>query len=306
MKLRKTIQEYFIFTKGERTGLVVLLIIIGFLIVINRIFFYFEEPTVADEQAFEEVLAKVKAAEKAKATDSNRLFAFDPNTIDSVRLSDLNLPTYVKRNILSYRTHGGKFREAADLRKIYGMNDSIYAAVESFVKIEPEDNPRTKRILQPEVADAMPMINEASLALVKDLNEDVSAPLQIDINRADAIEFEKLPGIGPVLSKRIVSYRKLLGGFVATDQLYEVYGLKPEVVQQNLNNLRVDRVDVKTIDLNFASIDELSQHPYINYKEARRIVDFRSKNGYISDKNILLTDSIIGIEKFRKLVFYLK
>jgi len=305
MKLRKIIREYFTFTKGERTGLVVLLIIVCFLLIANRIFFYFEEPTVADEQAFEEVLAKLKAAEKVKGTESQRLFVFDPNTIDSVSLSDLNLPAYVKRNMLSYRSHGGKFRKAIDLRKIYGMNDSIYGAVESFIEIELADKSPT-RISHPEVTDAFPTVKEASLGSVEDLIDEIKTPLQIDINTADATEFEKLRGIGPVLSKRIVSYRSLLGGFVAPEQLYEVYGLKQEVVQQNLNNLRVDRVDVKKIDLNFASVDELSQHPYINYKEAERIVDFRSKNGYISDKNILLTDSIIGIEKFQKLVFYLK
>lgn len=305
MKLRKIIREYFTFTKGERTGLVVLVIIVCFLLIANRIFFYFEEPTIADVQAFEEMLAKVKAAEKAQGAGALKLFAFDPNTIDSVSLSDLNLPTYVKRNILSYRTHGGKFRKAADLRKIYGMNDSIFTAVESFVEIETVDQP-VPRKSYPAVTKAQSQVEEASLAPLQDFNAKEKVSLQIEINTADASEFERLQGIGPVLSKRIVSYRNLLGGFVSPDQLYEVYGLKPEVVQQNLNNFRVDGVEVRKLDLNFASIDELSRHPYINYKEARRIIDLRSKNGYISDKNILLTDSIIGIEKFRKLVFYLK
>lgn len=305
MKLRKIIREYFTFTKGERTGLVVLVIIVCFLLIANRIFFYFEEPTIADVQAFEEMLAKVKAAEKAQGAGALKLFAFDPNTIDSVSLSDLNLPTYVKRNILSYRTHGGKFRKAADLRKIYGMNDSIFTAVESFVEIETVDQP-VPRKSYPAVTKAQSQVEEASLAPLQDFNAKEKVSLQIEINTADASEFERLQGIGPVLSKRIVSYRNLLGGFVSPDQLYEVYGLKPEVVQQNLNKFRVDGVEVRKLDLNFASIDELSRHPYINYKEARRIIDLRSKNGYISDKNILLTDSIIGIEKFRKLVFYLK
>jgi len=305
MKLRKIIREYFTFTKGERMGLVVLIIIVCFLIVANRIFFYFEKPTLADEQAFEKFLAEVKAGENQKLSQPVSLFHFDPNTIDSITMSGLDLPAYVKRNILSYRAHGGKFRKADDLRKIYGMNDSIYAVVESFVEIEPVDQPAPRKSY-PAVTEAQSQTKEASVLPLQDFNTKEEISLQIEINTADASEFEKLPGIGPVLSTRIVSYRNLLGGFVSPDQLYEVYGLKPEVVQQNLNNFRVDSVEVVKLDLNFASVDELSRHPYINYKEARRIIDLRSKNGYISDKNILLTDSIIGIEKFQKLVFYLK
>ena len=35
----------------------------------------------------------------------------------------------------------------------------------------------------------------------------------IDVNRADAQEWQQLYGIGPVLSGRIVKFRDLLGGF---------------------------------------------------------------------------------------------
>ena len=49
----------------------------------------------------------------------------------------------------------------------------------------------------------------------------------IDLYMASAEEFKQYNGIGAVLSKRIVAYRKRLGGYANSDQLYEVYGLKP-------------------------------------------------------------------------------
>lgn len=305
MKLRRTIQEYFSFSKGERIGLIVLIIIVCFLLLVNRIVFYFEEPTLADQEAFDSMLAKMDEMKREQVVAPLELFPFDPNLVDSSELVRLNLPWNVKSNMLKYTERGGQFINATDLRKIYGMNDSIYAAIESFIKIEQTERPIVSESDFVSSNESR-KVNKASFAPV-DLEEIVSkAPIQIDINKAEAVELERLTGIGPVLSKRIVKYRNLLGGFVVFDQLCEVYGVKPEVVKQNLNNLKLDSVEVRKIDLNFATVEELAGHPYINYKEARQIVDFRSKKGYISDNNILLTDSIIGIEKFQKLRFYLK
>ena len=46
-----------------------------------------------------------------------------------------------------------------------------------------------------------------------------------DLNEVDSVWLTSIHGIGPVLSKRLVKYRKLLGGFNSIDQLKEVYGL---------------------------------------------------------------------------------
>ena len=41
----------------------------------------------------------------------------------------------------------------------------------------------------------------------------------IDINKASAIDFLKLEGIGPVLSERIVRYRQSINGFKTIDDV---------------------------------------------------------------------------------------
>ena len=63
------------------------------------------------------------------------LFNFDPNTISELGLDSLNLPDFVKGNIINYRKANGRFKEVADLRKIYGMNDSIFNVVEKYIII---------------------------------------------------------------------------------------------------------------------------------------------------------------------------
>ncbi len=47
----------------------------------------------------------------------------------------------------------------------------------------------------------------------------------LNLNICDSASLEALPGIGPVLSSRIIKYRNLIGGYVSVDQLKEVYGL---------------------------------------------------------------------------------
>lgn len=47
----------------------------------------------------------------------------------------------------------------------------------------------------------------------------------ININRATANELDALPGIGPVLAARIISYRKVNGPFTSVDDLQKVSGI---------------------------------------------------------------------------------
>ena len=47
----------------------------------------------------------------------------------------------------------------------------------------------------------------------------------ININRASAKEFDGLAGIGPVIAKRIVEYRRVNGPFMAIEDLQKVSGI---------------------------------------------------------------------------------
>lgn len=51
--------------------------------------------------------------------------------------------------------------------------------------------------------------------------------LRININEADAEELQKLPGIGPAYSKRIVEWRNTNGEFTTAEQLLEIRGIGP-------------------------------------------------------------------------------
>jgi competence protein ComEA len=53
----------------------------------------------------------------------------------------------------------------------------------------------------------------------------------INVNTADAIQLQDLPGIGEVLSAEIVKYREENGPFASVDQLDEVSGIGPATLE---------------------------------------------------------------------------
>jgi competence protein ComEA len=121
-------------------------------------------------------------------------------------------------------------------------------------------------------------------------------PEIIELNDADSSEMETLPGIGPVFARRIVKYRDLLGGYVNTGQLLEVYGM---------DTIRVDTSLVKRLSLNQASFKQLVRHPYFPYETVKVLMKYRdSHERFDSIGEILLVDGIPE-QTFRKIIPYL-
>lgn len=302
MKLRQIIRDYFTFTRNERIGLIILLVLILIAFAANQLVFYFEKPGKADQEKFQQLLAMLEQRqenETARFQLRGALFHFNPNTIDSLGLDSLRLPFYVKKNLLAYRSKGGRFYSDGDVRKIYGMNDSIFDAVRPFLKFEEQK----QRAHTPEVKRRVP---EESRQQPK-TEIAVESPIQaIEINTATADELKALHGIGDVFSSRIVKYRQLLGGFSRLEQLHEVYGLKPETIENILPYLKLDTAQVEQINVNFAQPEELARHPYVSWDVANAIIDFRSANGFMNDLEAIRLNRLVSEEEFQKISPYLK
>jgi competence ComEA-like helix-hairpin-helix protein len=282
------------------------------------------------------------------------LFRFNPNTIDSAALDSLDIPANVKSNLLKFRNKKGKFYIVSDFRKIYGVTDSIYMRIESYLIVDTEPNSQSNHAAKQELFQFDP--NQASdqdfsrlgfsgkqisvirnfqskggifhskedffkiygiaelqktvladYILIEDHPENVvkknelAKEDRIELNSADSVTLEKLPGIGEKLSKRIVKYRELLGGFYKIDQLGEVYGLSEETIQKIDGKLIIDTTKIRKIDLNFSDQKELSKHPYIRKELATKIIKFRTSHGSISNLSVLLDNVILNIDEYKRL-----
>lgn len=54
----------------------------------------------------------------------------------------------------------------------------------------------------------------------------------VDLDHASSAEIETLPGVGPSLAARIVSYRDSIGGFGSIDRFCEVRGIGPALAKK--------------------------------------------------------------------------
>ena len=200
-----------------------------------------------------------------------KLFPFNPNLATATDWQQLGVPEKTIGTILKYREKGGRFRSAEDLFRIYGMPEQLAKRLLPMVRLESIPGSASGNTAQT-------AFREHSSGKPKK-EEPVSRFKLVRINTADSLDWLALPGIGPKLSGRILSYRHALGGFVARDQIREVYGLADSVYRQLLPMLELDQLEVRKIPVNSATQEELGRHPYIRWKLAQAIIQYRTANG---------------------------
>ena len=105
----------------------------------------------------------------------------------------------------------------------------------------------------------------------------------VHINSADTTELMSLPGIGFFFARNIVSYREKLGGFVELDQLLEVYAFDSARLETITPYINVDSVSLRKINVNTDDFKTILRHPYIEYEDVKKIVNYREKIGFIKN-----------------------
>ncbi len=127
----------------------------------------------------------------------------------------------------------------------------------------------------------------------------------VAINSADTLDLKELRGIGSAYARRIVAYREKLGGFVRKEQLREVWGIDTALYARIAQQITVNASEVRKINLNSASIDQLKRHPYLDYYLAKEIVKHREKYGNFSAVEDLLKVNLIDEATFKRVKPYL-
>jgi DNA uptake protein ComE-like DNA-binding protein len=128
----------------------------------------------------------------------------------------------------------------------------------------------------------------------------------LELNACDSASLEGLPGIGPVLARRIIKYRNLLGGFASVGQLREVYGLSDSTFNIVSKRVRSDSSKVVKINLNSADFKRLIRLPYLEKYDVTMILKYRELQGRIENLDELVKNKIITPEKAKKVRAYLE
>ena len=226
-------------------------------------------------------------------TVRRKLYAFDPNTADSTLLLSLGLQPWQVRSIYRYRAKGGIYRQPSDFARLYGLTVKQYKELLPYIHISDEYKPAAEVYGR---TDAVRSGRDTLRYPVK-----LQPGQYVTLDDADTASLRKVPGIGRYYASRIVRYRNDLGGYVSVAQLSEIEGI-PEAA---LSYFRVTGGAVRKLNLNRLTLNELKHHPYINFYQARRIIDYRRLKGplhSIDDLRLLKDFSQRDIERLRPYV----
>jgi competence ComEA-like helix-hairpin-helix protein len=216
---------------------------------------------------------------------------FDPNTADSSTLVHLGLKPWQAKNILKYRAAGGRYRKAEDIKKLYGMTDSMYHALEPYICIAVVDTVDSVKLDTMRV-DTFPRWKS-------DKKDTV-----LNIRTADTTELKMIRGIGSYRARQIVRYREQLGGFARVEQVLEAKGME-HMADSVLNSFVLDSVVIDSLNINRISVQRLSKHPYLRFEQAKAIYELRRKYVRLDSIEQLYELDCLSPETIQKITPYL-
>lgn len=217
---------------------------------------------------------------------ATKIYPFNPNYVTDYKGCTLGLSTVELDRLFAFRKLGKFVSSAKEFQNVTQISDSLLGNLLPYFKFP----------------DWVGKNNNAKKQ-VSNFKKKIEVK---DLNVATADDLMEIYGIGETLSNRIVKFRDRLGGFLVNEQLYDVYGLKPEVVKKVLLKFQVSNVPaVEKINVNKAGANELSQLVYISKSLAYNIVRYRERNGSFKSIQDLIHVDGFPTEKLDRIALYL-
>jgi len=286
------------FSRVERLGIAVMGVLLMLLILFRLTLSLWVKPRGIDKARQEKLEAAYlhwKRTEDLAKTDyaaetrdqparAGELFAFDPNTLDSIGFIKLGLPARAVKGLLNWRRKGKHFYKHEDLKPLYNLPPETYARIAPWVRM-PEGAATGSK---PAGYGAYPAI-----------------PARIELNTADSALLDRgIRGVGATLAHKIIARREALGGFFRHEQLLEVYRFPDSSFEQMKEKLNIDARLVQKMNLNTVSLARMSAHPYIGERTAKYILLY--KEGIVRYDHIeqLREVPLMSEEIYRKIAPY--
>lgn len=298
-------KDFFYFSLSERRAIYVLLVLIAVLVVaivwtpapeVQSVNVVAEADSLVLSRKYNEERKSFTKKERIQEEVSIVLTPFDPNLADSIEFLRLGLPSYVIKNVIKYRQKGGRFSTPESFARIYGLTEAKFKELQPYIYISEEFIKKPNRKTS---AQERPKREEKVDSLQKPFKYPEGT--LVDVNTADTTELKKIPGIGGGIACRIVAYRNRLGGFYTLDQLNEVEFVTADLLKW----FKLEGDSVRKLPINRVGLDKLRAHPYINFYQAKVIVEYRRKKGEIKSLSQLALYEEFTEKDFKRLSAYI-
>jgi DNA uptake protein ComE-like DNA-binding protein len=288
-----TIKSYFKFSRGQRSGIFLLFAIIIFL---QLVYFFVDFSSLSNDSPEKEkwlsLQSQIDSLKQQKSDYVPKIYPFNPNFITDYKGYKLGMSVPEIDRLLAFRKKNKYVNSPKEFQAVTKVSDSLLNAISPYFKFPDWVN------------------NKKEFAAYKKYPNTAFAKKEkmviIDINQASQEDLIKIYGIGEAISLRILKFKESLGGFVSMEQMKDIWGLSPEVIENlNIHFKVLALPNLKKIDINNASIKELSQFPYFKYPISKNIVIYRSMNGDIKNIADLTKIKGLSIDKANIIALYL-
>jgi DNA uptake protein ComE-like DNA-binding protein len=282
------LKKQFRFALQDRLGLLLVVVCI-----FGSWFVFIYKPTnntsSLDTQSVEvlKVIQYLDSIDDANARSQRiTIYPFNPNFISDYKGYQLGMSVVEIDRLLAFRKQDKWINSTADFKRVTGVSDSLLAVLSPYFKF-------------PEwVKNSEASFKRASINHI--------GPKE-DLNTATAKDLQKVYGIGPTLSKRIVDLRERLQGFSDTLQLRSVYGLSDATRSALLESFELPNPKViSKIEFATASASDLSTIPGISFDLALKMVSFRRLRDSVKLASELLKIDGLSPQKLELISLYLQ
>ncbi|HLU86926.1 MAG TPA: helix-hairpin-helix domain-containing protein [Taishania sp.] len=279
-------------SKRNKRGTVVLLLLLFLIIMAPRFLLWMKpkQSIVFSSEEIEEHIAQIESKSQQRKQEFNQKkkkskfkrprAKFDPNQYTLQEWMAIGLSEKQANVILNFAKRGIYSNE--QLQQIFVINDELFELIKDSTYYPKRQFNETK------------------------VEQKITTKRLINLNKANEEELKSLPGIGDFYAKKIVEYRDKLGGFISESQLLEIWKFDEEKLAKIKNRIEINQQEIKRININQATAEELAKHPYIKWNVANSIVKMRTKTQKYSNFDQLLESDLISEELLEKIKPYLR
>lgn len=297
---------FFRFTKGQQRGVFALFFVIILLqagyFVIQSFDFKGDKAASEEEREWLSHQAEIDRLKALHRKKERMIYPFNPNFISDYKGYTLGMTVEEIDRLHEFRKDNQYVNNASEFQQVTKISDSLLSVVSPYFKF-PDwvDEKGNKRY-----TDAVKYVNTKGLH-----NSEFPAKeekiIVADINEALEEDLIKLYGIGPAFAKKILRRRAQFGGFVSMDQMDDFPEFSPQAQQELRKYFAVSgNPDVNKININTASLNQLSYFPYFDKSLAKAIITRRSMKGKISKFEELTEINGFPVDKEKIIALYLE
>jgi DNA uptake protein ComE-like DNA-binding protein len=291
----KIFKSHFWYTKNQRNGILLLLIIIIFLQLILH-FKNFDSQQLVDLSqpkitSYNKQLDSLK--KKSSKKKKFKIYPFNPNFISDYKGYQLGLNVDEIDRLLAYREQRLYVNSAKEFQTITKISDSLLQKISPFFKF-------------PEWVQMKNNNKNNQQRYIPNSRINVLEITTVDINKATLKDFTFIEGVDEYLSERIIKYRSKLQGFSFKEQLFEVWGLDKLIANKILSTFSIkNKPIIKKVNINTASFKEVLSNPYIDYQLCVKIFDYRDEVAELQSISEIKNIEGFPIKKYNRIVLYL-